>query len=66
MAVTQLFWRLRYWLACKLLSTGMVIMPPCRYKTELNAALWVIGLRVQATVAAARAAPHEMIADEQD
>lgn len=49
-------WRLRYWLARMLINAGRAVMPDCRYKRELNAALWTLGLKVQATVAANRSA----------
>ena len=45
-------WRLRYQIARALIHAGLRVMPPSRYRRELNAALWTLGLRVQATVAA--------------
>lgn len=49
-------WRPRYWVARKLIYAGMRIMPECRYRRELNASLWTLGLRVQAHCAGLRAA----------
>ncbi len=48
------FWRQRYWLATKLIMLGMRVMPESRYRSELNAALWILNLKMQATVVAKR------------
>jgi hypothetical protein len=42
----------RYYIARCLLYAAMKVMPPCRYRTELNAALWGLAFRVQAVCAA--------------
>ncbi len=49
-------WRPRYFLASMLISTGMRIMPRCRYRRELSEALWGLSFRVQAHSAALRSA----------
>jgi hypothetical protein len=46
------WWRPRYWLACKLIYAWMRVMPASRYRSELNAALWTLGIKVQAHYAA--------------
>lgn len=51
-----LLWHARYWLFRALHSAALRSLPPGRYKSELNAALWTLGLRVQAHWAAGQAA----------
>lgn len=41
-------WRLRYYVACCLIAGGLRLMPRCRYRAELSASLWTVGLRVMA------------------
>lgn len=53
--MTVTFW-VRVQAARALIWTGLRVMPPCRYRTELNAALWVLAIRVYSEVAADRAA----------
>lgn len=45
----------RFWLFRPLMTLAMWVLPPSRYKAEMNAVHWTIGLRVQAHWAASEA-----------
>lgn len=49
----------RYRLATWSIRLGLWVMPESRYKRELNKALWVLALHVQAHCAALHAADEE-------
>ena len=53
--VARLVFHTRYWAFRILHSLAMRACPPGRYKTELNAALWTLCLRVQANWAEGKA-----------
>ena len=57
------FWRPRYWLGTKLLMLGMRVLPASRYRSDLNAALWTVGLKVQATIATHQTRPEKTPAE---
>lgn len=44
-------WTIRHHIARWMIHTALRIMPSGRYRSELNAALWTLGMQVQATVA---------------
>ena len=46
--------RVRSHVGLRLLRLALWALPPCRYRSELSAALWTLNFRVQAHVAVLR------------
>jgi hypothetical protein len=53
--LNKIIWRIRYRTFIILHTAAMFVLPSGRYKTELNSALWSLGLKVQVNYMASKA-----------